>query len=60
MPEKKNKISKGASKKKAMPKLVIPPFPGETKTDHTQRSIGIGTPVDEKTLREMKENAKKM
>jgi hypothetical protein len=58
MPDKKNK---GASEKKTKPKLVITPVEcKEEETKGNTRSIGIGMPVDEETLREMKENARKL
>ena len=58
MAEKKNK---GASKKKTKPAMVKTPAAGqEMETKDTTRSISIGMPVDEKTLREMKEKARKL
>lgn len=58
MTDKKNK---GASDKETKPKLVETPAKGkEEETEGNTRSIGIGMPVDEKTLREMKEKAKKL
>jgi hypothetical protein len=56
----KKSISKGASKKSTKPKLVIPPVDGENETPNTQRSISIGSPVDEETLKELKEKARKL
>lgn len=58
MAEKKNK---GASKKKAKPVLVKTPVKEKEKEEKgTTRSIGIGMPVSEETLREMKERARKL
>lgn len=55
------KKNKGASKKKTKPKLVKTPAAGkEEQTNGNTRSINIGMPVDEKTLREMKERARKL
>lgn len=56
----KKKTSKGASKKHTSPKLVIPPVAGEAKTYPVERSVGIGSPVDEKTLRALKEKAREL
>lgn len=58
MAEKKNK---GASKKKAKPVLVVTPVKeNEKETRGNTRSINIGMPVSEETLREMKEKARKL
>lgn len=58
MTDKKNK---GGSEKKTKPKLVKTPAKGKEKeTEGNTRSIGIGMPVDEKTLKEMKERARRL
>jgi hypothetical protein len=58
MTDKKNK---GGSENKTKPKLVKTPAKGkEAETENNTRSIGIGMPVDEKTLREMKEKARRL
>ena len=55
------KKHKGASKKATKPALVKTPVKQkEKKIIGNTRSIGIGSPVDEETLRLMKENARKL
>lgn len=58
MADKKNK---GGSEKGTKPKLVKTPAKGkEEETKGNTRSIGIGIPVSEETLKEMKERARKL
>jgi len=60
MPIKNKKPDKGASKKKTKSASVVLPDLNIEEEEKCDRSINIGMPVNEKTLRELKENARKL